>query len=178
LAGGVGVPVTDTGWAGIQGTAGLVVNIGLAPLFDLRTGLRVSPGGFPSQEAIMSYAGVPLQARFNLGSVYSIMVGASAGLALSDQYGRTSLGGYAGPEISVLSFRFGAHRQFELSLDQRVLWSFGGPQIFVSYSCMQWDDNHHDSDLLDKCEPDLRRHSKVANVAFFENTAQFTYLFL
>ena len=138
---------------GILGSAAFVGNLGISPLVDLRAGLRASGGFFPSPEAFMGFVGIPLQARFNLGSVYSILVGGAAGMSISDQAGVQSLGGYAGPEGSVLSFRLGAERQIELTVLHRVVWTLGDTTIK---------------------DPVLNSQTRL----FVHNSLQLTYLFL
>lgn len=91
----------------------LLVNIGLAPALDFRTGLFADGSG--SATSYLSL-GVPVSLRLNLGSVYSIALGFSAGL-VSDT---TELGLSLGPEWSLLSLRLGARRDFEIELAQAV----------------------------------------------------------
>jgi hypothetical protein len=101
---------------GVATTAFL--NIGLTPLIDLRAGIAADGAG--SRVSHLS-VGAPIAVRFNLGDVYSALIGGSVGLVTDT----SRLGLSIGPEWSVLTYRFGALRQFELSLHQAIHFYVG-----------------------------------------------------
>lgn len=91
----------------------LVVNVGIAPALDFRTGLYADGSG--SGTSCLSM-GVPMGFRVNLGSVYSMAFGASAGLVTDTAIMGLSLG----PEWTLLGLRIGRRREFELEVSQAV----------------------------------------------------------
>jgi hypothetical protein len=107
---------------------GGLVNVGIVPAVDFRTGLGVtlSHGG---DNLTLLEARIPAMFRFNLGSVYTVSAGLTVG-GVSDFRTNTLI---AGPEWSVLSFRFGDHRQLELEFGQGIGLTFGTKNIQPSY---------------------------------------------
>jgi hypothetical protein len=137
-----------------------LLNVGLAPEVDFRVAVDVAFesiegvwkfGGPRSSPNAVSYCADPLwiesgksygaaaaiapsvvpSLRFNLGSVYSMVVGFRLGLSVLPFAGdyieticytpRSSVLAVVGPEWSVGSFRFGEKREFELELWQGIL---------------------------------------------------------
>jgi hypothetical protein len=107
----------------LAGSGGGFLNVGLSPAVDLRVGLRLQYGAFP----ILAF---PVTFRFNLGSVYSIALGANIGYRwakgnFNDGYATTvasEKGLSLGPEVSFLNFRFGRKREFEAAAVQGLAW--------------------------------------------------------
>jgi len=129
------------------GTASFIANFGVGRHVDLRASLRISIGpgtnstGFGTNPyGVDGTLEVPLAARFNFGSVYTIVVGFSQGalfLNASDcnlvdpstgnsiSCGRSVTPYYLfGPELSFTSFRMGSKREVELDI-------LGGPQFIA-----------------------------------------------
>lgn len=113
------------------------VNFGLSKAIDVRVGAR-GQVGIAEGVKFMTLFGVPASVRFNLGSIYTMWIGANLGVRTANPRVYTSfscgtystcyseerksdVGLYAGPEFSVATFRFGAKRQFELSLSHGVM---------------------------------------------------------
>jgi hypothetical protein len=115
-------------------TAELVMNVGIAPAVDFRTGLSASMFYHYHYDYTESYSAdgyyngawsgsvrfplmitLPFRLRFNLGSRYAFMLGASVGFSIGDAASFTG-----GPEWSFLSLRFGDRREFEVELTQGV----------------------------------------------------------
>jgi hypothetical protein len=118
--------------------ASFLLNVGIIPAVDFRTGLDVMMGGLYAGYNATRFAGfftVPAQLHFNLGSVYTIMVGGVVGVStvervLSREFSATQVETTTerrevfvtgGPTASVATFRFGDRRQFELSLQNTML---------------------------------------------------------
>ena len=98
--------------AGVTGDAGAVMNYGIVPAVDLRLGAWLAAGAVGGEAWLAPRGGA--QIRFNLGSVYSIIVGASGGAAIQPELDYSAW--FVSPEFSFTSFRFGEKRQFELTL--------------------------------------------------------------
>jgi hypothetical protein len=92
------------------------INLGLLPAIDFRAGGAVSILGADIGIPVVM---MPLHARasvrFNLGPLYSIEVGAHAGAVFALTQSDTAVWPGGGPDLSVLSFRFGSERQFEIT---------------------------------------------------------------
>lgn len=110
---GFAVAGGDSGVLGILSRQGLVLNVGLTPAVDFRTGLDALLGGW--SEGFVGLSSVPVELRFNLGTVYTMMLGGSVG------FGGAEVGHEVAPLVlasatcSLSTFRFGAQRQFEVS---------------------------------------------------------------
>lgn len=89
-------------------STGVFVQWGLTPYLDLRMGLSGDASG--SERSFLS-AGIPVGLRLSLGQVYSAYVGGAAGVMTDTVRGFF----FAGPDISLLTYRFGRLREFELS---------------------------------------------------------------
>jgi hypothetical protein len=125
------------GGAAIEG----LFNFGLAPAVDFRASLQVGVGGgIQGRFAFAPSALVGL--RFNLGSIYTMAVGFRAGVAIGEAPGSGDPGyvdgsssavvPHFGPEVSILSFRFGESREFELDASAVLLiptGNFDGPGV-------------------------------------------------
>jgi hypothetical protein len=139
---------TMMGAVAAGGTASFIANFGVARHADLRASLRIAVGPGISNAGGANPFGAdgtlefPLDARFNIGSVYTIVLGFTQGalfLNASDcnitlptgttySCGRTITPYYLfGPELSFLSFRMGSKRELELDI-------IGGPQFIVPQS--------------------------------------------
>lgn len=121
------------------GRASFVANVGVGPAFDFRTGVDAFLGQW--EDGVATFIGVPLKAHFNIGTVYTMMVGGlvgfqSAAKVLQDcswdsttftttceNNKRRGASVFWGPTLSVLTFRFGDKRQFELAADQSFLFA-------------------------------------------------------
>lgn len=105
-------------------TLGAVVNIGLTPSFDFRTGLSATGiRRFDDEYATMQISAVvPAMLRIHWGPWFSSSVGLSAGVALDTQNapdGNETIFGFSiGPEWTVLTLCAGEKREFELSYAQ------------------------------------------------------------
>lgn len=93
-------------------TAGLILNVGLTPKVDLRTGAFIS---FAAGEYAFLHLGGPLAVRVNLTSRFAVSAGLAAGYATT--FGRDE-GFSGGPEWSLLSLRLGDKREWELDFSQ------------------------------------------------------------
>jgi hypothetical protein len=99
-------------------SGGVFLNVGLGPAVDFRAGLRL-------QLWSVALVGLPVSFRFNIGPVYSITLGANMGYrwgAKSQTNWPDSVvtegGVFLGPEISLLTFRFGEKNHFEVAMVQ------------------------------------------------------------
>ncbi len=93
--------------------AGVFFQFGIKPWLDLRAGLEGDATG--SKQSYLA-AALPVGLRFNLGPVYSLSLGGAAGI-MTDTL-RPAF--FAGPELSLLGYRFGALKEFELRLDHTL----------------------------------------------------------
>jgi hypothetical protein len=101
--------------------AAVRLNFPLTDIFEVRTDLVL--GGFPGflrPEPGPSYssfaAGIRVDLQLNVGSVYTLGIGADVVLAFS--------GGLAGTHVSILGFRFGPKREFFVNLPQQLWINF------------------------------------------------------
>jgi hypothetical protein len=108
---------------GYYGSAGPFLDVGLGPVVGFRVGLRVHYGTIDHGSGILF--GIPVSCRLNIGSVYAIVLGVNMGLRVRNNipgdkagfsYGEA--GFFFGPELSLLNFRFGEKRDFELAAVQ------------------------------------------------------------
>jgi len=89
--------------------------------------------------------GIPVSLRFNIGSVYAIVVGANTGVrwtkygscldASGAKYsceGPSEVGMFLGPEVSLLNFRFGQKRHLEMAAIQGCAVPLHGTSIFYN----------------------------------------------
>jgi TolB-like protein len=101
------------------GSGGGFLNLGLNPTVDFRVGLRL-------QIWSVGLLAFPVSFRFNIGSVYSITLGANMGYRWAHYFDGSSSfserGLFLGPEISLLNFRFGRKGQFEVAAVQGLAW--------------------------------------------------------
>lgn len=114
----------------------LVLNIGVSPAFDVRLGGRLLLAD--TKNGLIVVGGVPVSARFNLGSVFSLGVGAFVGVSsaykkvyavtttpTSITYGNSyprETGLVGGLEASPAIFRLGGKREIELALTGGYLY--------------------------------------------------------
>ncbi len=146
---GVSVGFTSMDGAVVAGgTASFIANFGVGRHVDLRASLRIGIGpgqsfGFGTNPyGVDGTLEVPLAARFNFGTVYTIVVGFSQGALflnasdcnLVDAMGNSTSCGRSitpyylfGPELSFTSFRMGPKREVELDI-------LGGPQFIAPQS--------------------------------------------
>jgi len=108
---------------GYYGSAGPFLDFGLSPWVELRAGLRFHYGTIDRGRGML--VGIPVSCRLDIGSVYAIVLGVNMGLRARDHIpggssGTTieEFGFFFGPEFSLLSFRFGKKRDFELAAIQ------------------------------------------------------------
>ena len=113
---------------GILGDPGFIMNVGLIPAVDLRFGIHPTMGAvFNKHGGQFALAPrVPFHVRFNLGSVYSMVVGLQVGAMAQPEAEHATW--MVGPELSALSFRFGEQRQLEVMLMQH-LWVTSGEVV-------------------------------------------------
>ena len=102
----------DTVGGGVRLVGGM--NLGIVPAVDFRAAGVVGLG-----KEIGTFS-IPIMARpsfrFNLGSIYSMEVGGHVGfILLPTAFPNAPIYSIFGPDLSVLSFRFGAKRQYELT---------------------------------------------------------------
>jgi len=131
--------------AGYYGGAALFENFGINPDIDFRAGLRFQYGTIDSGRCFL--LGIPVSLRLNFGSVYAMILGMNMGLrwryhipdrnGMEPTYKTTyeDAGAFIGPEISLLNFRFGEKRNFELAAVQGYaasVWSSHGVGIFYN----------------------------------------------
>ena len=123
LGGSVGVGAF---WFYPLGNLRFVLNVGIVPAIDFRTGLDVSAGGW--KENGMLFIGAPATFELNMGSIFSMMIGGELGFYAVERPGDCYEEGYnsmpcpsyvdkgfwGGPTASIAKFRFGDKRQFEL----------------------------------------------------------------
>jgi TolB-like protein len=121
---------------GPYGSAGLFLDIGLDREVDVRVGLRGQFGDLDSSFAFL--VGIPVSLRLNIGSVYAIVLGVNTGVRWTDQgigyYRPNDLGMFMGPEVSLLNFRFGQKRDFELAVVQGYAASITSAHAGASYT--------------------------------------------
>ncbi len=135
---GVALPafISPRGGAGAiaGGAASFIANYGATEWFDFRACFRASAAG--GNGYVWSAFEIPLTARFDIGSVYTIAVGVAAGADVVAGTSRvtTFSGGTVsteevdfvtgffafGPELSLASVRLGPKRQFELEYLQSI----------------------------------------------------------
>lgn len=92
--------------------AGMVLNVGVTPKIDIRTGAFAS---FHAGEYKLLHLGGPLAVRYNFTSRFAVSAGLVAGFATT--FSRDS-GFTGGPEWSLLSVRLGEKREYELDFSQ------------------------------------------------------------
>jgi hypothetical protein len=155
LEGGVGLLVGKKGsWTGAQGSAGAFLNLGLAPVVDLRAGLRVQFGSLGALNSV-TLLEIPVSFRINLGTTYSIALGTTVGKRWtngnSDAVLYPETGFFFGPEVSLATFRFGRKREFEVAAvqgiafpltssrsDYTVAWGNSALDIFYNTFTFSW----------------------------------------
>jgi hypothetical protein len=127
---------TNPSHTGPYGSAGLFLDIGLSRVVDIRVGLRGQFGDLDSGVAFL--VGIPASLRLNIGSVYAIVLGVNTGVRWTDQgigdYRSNDLGMFLGPEVSLLNFRFGQKRDFELAVVQGYAASITSAHAGASYT--------------------------------------------
>lgn len=135
VAGGPSMAIhLDYGAPLYGGTASFVLNIGITPTFDFRTGLtgavlhRFGENG----QATQLSAVVPAALRINWSPWFSTSAGLSAGFAVDLVDGPNNLGFSIGPEWSVLSMCAGEKREFELSFAQGLRFGDIRPEYHQS----------------------------------------------
>jgi hypothetical protein len=92
------------------------------PAVDFRTGLDAFAGYWADADGgIALFVGIPARFQLNMGSIFSMMIGAEAGFyfaAIAQRSNPPTVeqepGFWFGPTASVGMFRFGDKRQFEL----------------------------------------------------------------
>ncbi len=142
----VGVSVSGHGGAAVGvgpggfGEGGVFGNYGLVPAVDLRFGLQLMVGAYRDVALVPR---VPLHVRFNLGSIYSMVLGATGGVWTQPEIPHAQW--FVGPELSLASFRLGSERQLELTLMQHVFATHGtvvakdrgGGAVWVLHNSLQ-----------------------------------------
>jgi hypothetical protein len=145
------------GWTGTGPAlgAGAFYNFGVSRAVDVRVGVNVMGAAlgqrdFVDNASLGLLAGVPLSVRFNLGPVYTMMIGANVGYyRIEGRGGESVLGApnssgpaeyitgrwvrvdspfvfstysglFVGAEASIATFRFGSRRQYEFGLVQSL----------------------------------------------------------
>ncbi len=124
--GGVGLLVGKKGsWTGAQGGAGVFLNLGIAPVVELRTGLRFQYGSLGALNSV-TLLEIPVSFRINLGTMYTIALGTTVGKRWTngdrDPVLHSETGLFFGPELSLLTFRFGKKREFEVAAVQGMIF--------------------------------------------------------
>jgi hypothetical protein len=124
LEAGVGLLVGKKGsWIGAQGNAGAFLNVGIVPVVDFRAGFRVRYGSLGALNSV-TLLDIPVSFRFNLGTTYTIALGTTVGKRWtngnSDPVLYPETGFFFGPELSLLTLRFGKKREFEVAAVQGV----------------------------------------------------------
>jgi len=103
---------------------GLVMNIGITPRFDFRTGATLSIvhlfSGNPDYQATQIALVVPAMLNVNWSPWFSSGAGLSVGIAADLQQDPNLFGASVGPEWSILSMRAGDKRQYEISFSQGI----------------------------------------------------------
>ncbi len=127
-------PVIPTGGIGYVSGGALVdgfANFAAAPYFDFRPGLRIGGAGSVTGFALGNVTGY-LQARFNIGTIYTLQLGFDVGGEILKRGDDVCLGSCGtttyspnphlafGPEWSVLTFNFGAKRDWFFEYVQGV----------------------------------------------------------
>lgn len=102
-----------TGGALFGGTAGLVLNVGIAPRVDLRLAAMASmhAGTYP-----FLYVGGPLSVRVHVSSRFAMSAGLVAGYGNNFEWQQTGFVG--GPEWSLLGLKLGDRREIEVDFVQ------------------------------------------------------------
>ena len=107
----------ETGGAGVA----FVVDDGLSPALDFRATVFVDAAGG-------SFAFFPIGAsagfRFNLGSLYTMGLGARGGVGIVAGKNSATPGPFVGPEFSLIGFRFGDRSQYSIELAERIGFYF------------------------------------------------------
>jgi hypothetical protein len=114
LAGGPMMLLPLEGGVLFGGVAGLVLNVGVSPRIDLRTGAFAAMHGGGNYAFL--HLGGPLSVRVNLTSRFAVAAGLAAGFGTT--FSRGESGFVGGPEWSLLSLRLGEKREFELDFAQ------------------------------------------------------------
>jgi hypothetical protein len=124
LAGGISAGDTAAKYQGIGISPELGFNYGVAPAFDLRFGGRLMLSN--TEIGFIALAGVPVSARFNLGSTFSLGLGGFVGVRNAISRPRETGSGAgereretglaAGPEVFPAILRLGAKRDLEVGL--------------------------------------------------------------
>ena len=124
---GAGLSVGRKGsWKGGQGSLGVFLNVGIVPQVDFRAGLRLRYGSLGQLHSV-TLMEIPVTFRFNLGTIYSIAGGVVLGKRWTngntdDGWLHPESGYFFGPEVSLLTFRLGSKRQFEVAAVQSVIF--------------------------------------------------------
>lgn len=100
------------------GSASFVMNIGITPTFDFRTGVTAGFLYRGQDSAKQIYAVVPAMLRVNYSAWFYSAAGLSAGFVTT--LGEDQTGASIGPEWSALSMVAGEKRQYEISFAQGV----------------------------------------------------------
>jgi TolB-like protein len=107
-------------------SVGVFLDVGLSRAVDVRVGLRIQGGTLDRNSAFL--VGIPVSLRLNIRSVYAIVLGVNAGVRGTKVEHLVNVGSppmawheggiFVGPEVSLLNFRFGEKRDFELAVVQ------------------------------------------------------------
>jgi TolB-like protein len=118
---------------GPQFSAAGFLNLGFSATVDFRVGIRAAYGSLGTLNSVV-LLGIPASFRFNLGSTYSIVLGAYVGNRWTNAATGTAdpeRGLFLGPELSLLSLRFGKKRDFELAAIQGMAFSLSTTERHV-----------------------------------------------
>ena len=123
---GVGLAIRRKGsWKGAEGGLGGYLNVGIIPQVEFRAGLRLRYGSLGQLNSV-TLLEIPVSFRFNLGTIYTIAWGATVGKRWTngnvDGWLYPETGYFFGPEVSLLTFRFGRRRQFEVAAVQSLVF--------------------------------------------------------
>ncbi|MDC3955534.1 PEGA domain-containing protein [Polyangium jinanense] len=113
---------TEGGAIMFGAAAGFVMNIGITPMFDFRTGGTLTVvhrfNENPEYQATQVSVVVPAMLRVNWSPWFSSAAGLSAGFVADLQTDPVLYGASVGPEWSLLSMCAGDRRQYEISFSQ------------------------------------------------------------
>jgi hypothetical protein len=120
--GGVIVGGYGSEQVGGGGSAQFVLNVGIVPAVDFRTGVDAFAGYWASNDGGFAlFVGAPARFELNMGSIFGMMIGVELGFywaAIAQSWDQPGVeqapGFWFGPTASIAKFRFGDRRQFEL----------------------------------------------------------------
>jgi len=127
---------TDGGALLFGGAAGVVMNIGITPTFDFRTGATLTVVHRFVEDVdyqlTQTSVVVPAMLRVNWSEWFSSAAGASVGFVADLQRDPVLYGVSAGPEWTLISMCGGEKRQYEFSFNQGLRFGHARPDVHMN----------------------------------------------